>query len=155
MAAPWLIAAASALGTIEAAGHADNPDVLAFHASVDAEHVNDAVPWCSSFVAWALARSGVPVPAGVTRLARSWLRAADLDPVDLETARHGTIAVLRRGTSSWQGHVGLLVGRSHNALLLLGGNQQDQVTVEPYALADMLGLRWPRRGPPPAGPPLR
>lgn len=153
-AAPWLLSAASALGTSEAAGPADNPDVLAMHSAVDGSALPDAVPWCSSFVVWALARSGLSVPAGVTRRARSWLRAAELDTLELERAPHGAIAVLRRGTSSWQGHVGFLVGRTRSLLLLLGGNQQDQVTVEPYASGDLLGLRWPRQGPPP-GPPLR
>lgn len=122
------------------------------HAAVDGAERPDAVPWCSAFVAWTFARAGLAVPPGVTRLARSWLRAAGLLELELGAAPHGAIVVLRRGTSSWQGHVGLLVGRTRSLLLLLGGNQQDQVTVEPYAESDLLGVRWPRNALPPGVP---
>lgn len=138
---PWLVSAFGALGTHEAPGDADNPQIRAMHAALGAPKP-DALAWCSSFAAWALLQAGGAVPTGVTRAARSWLRADGLR--HLQKPQLGALAVLRRpGAEPWQGHVGFLVGWTSALLLVLGGNQRDAVSVAPYDVRDLLGLRWP------------
>ena len=62
-------------------------------------------------------------------------------PVELSDAREGDIVVLSRGTSSWQGHVGFYVGSAGREIEVLGGNQNNAVSIASYARDRLLGLR--------------
>ncbi|WP_436835837.1 hypothetical protein [Enterobacter asburiae] len=53
----------------------------------------------------------------------------------------GCIAVLTRDGG---GHVGFVVGRAPNGdVMLLGGNQSDQVCMRAFAPSRVTGYRWP------------
>jgi len=41
------------------------------------------------------------------------------------------------------GHVGFYWARSGDRILVLGGNQDNQVSIKGYPKADLLGHRWP------------
>lgn len=142
MVPPWLVPALAALGEREVPGALANPLIGDMHEAVDGERFDDEVPWCSAFALWALVQTGLPRPGGVTRLARSWLRADGL--ATLEAPSLGCLAVLRRG-QPWQGHVGFVVGSTPGCLVVLGGNQGEggEVSIRPYSESLALGFRWP------------
>lgn len=138
----WLAEAWGYLAVSERPGAASDPQIRAFYETVGhAEISDDSVPWCAAFVGACLERSGV----GSTRslLARSYLDWGE--PKD--AARFGSIAVLSRGTDTGAGHVGFVVGETDTNLVLLGGNQSDEVSVAAFPKSRLLGVRWPATRP--------
>lgn len=134
----WLSYARSWLGIRETPGHAASASILAFYA--DAGHpgiADDGVPWCAAFVGACLRRSGV-VPSGSLR-ARSYLDWGER----LSVARPGAIVVLSRGSSPATGHVGFLTALEPDRVQILGGNQNDQVSLAWFPRRRVLGFRWP------------
>lgn len=143
----WLDRAWADLGVREATGPADDPRVVAYYR--DAGHpeiTSDSVAWCAAFVGACLARAG-QTPSG-SLLARSYLSWGEA----LEEPRLGAVAVFPRGADPALGHVGFLIGVTDRALIVLGGNQSDAVSVEAYPRDRLLGLRWPSASPPSAAP---
>ena len=54
----------------------------------------------------------------------------------------GIVAVFKRGTSAWQGHVAFCTGReTATHIEVLGGNQTNQVNKQWKRKDDLLGLR--------------
>ncbi len=134
----WLDEAWPEVGTREVKGSASNERILQFYRDVGhASVTSDEVAWCAAFVGACLERVGYASTRSL--LARSYLDwGAALDGPKL-----GAVAVLSRGNDPGQGHVGFVVGVSGNQLILLGGNQDDAVTVQAFDASRLLGLRWP------------
>ena len=102
-------------------------------------------PWCDIWVDSVMVRAGLDYTP--TKLARSWLKWTGGELItDPELLRIGDIVVLSRGNSTWQGHVGFFAGHKQGRLLLLGGNQNNEVNVSAYAASRFLG-RTPAGGP--------
>jgi len=134
---PWLDVAWRYLGVGEIPGPADSPDVLRFHASVDAAGAGDDVAWCSAFVNSCMEEAGLE--GTDSRAARSWLAWG----VPLTEPRYGCVCVLWRGSpDSWKGHVGLWIDEVGDEIVLLGGNQGNRVGVARYPKSRVLGYRW-------------
>jgi len=131
----WLKIALDKVGTREVSGPENNPDIVAFHAAVDGQGLADEIPWCASFVNWALQQAGVPGTR--SRLARSFLSYGKHCEPTL-----GCIVVLRRG-EPWQGHVGFYLGQRDEFVLLYGGNQSNSVRTSSYRKENVLDYRWP------------
>ena len=134
----WFALALAERGVKEAPGSANNPVVQAYYR--DAGHPetrHDSVPWCAAFVGAMLARVGLQ-PSG-SLAARSYLKWGR----QLERPHAGCIVVLKRGNSSWQGHVAFFVREEGRGLVCLGGNQTDRVSFATYPKARVLGYRWP------------
>lgn len=115
-----------------------NPKVVQYY--LDAGHPevkNDEVAWCAAFVGAMLARAGLPNTGKLT--ARSYLEWGE--PIQLEDAVEGDIVVFKRGNSSWQGHVGFFVMKVSDQIFVLGGNQGNQVSIKPFGLNNLLGVR--------------
>lgn len=96
----------------------------------------DEVPWCSSFMnalCW-MQR----LPRSKSAAARSWLSIGV--PVPLEQAQLGDVVILSRGAPP-SGHVGLFAGREGPKVHLLGGNQGNAVSVAPFDVSTVLGVR--------------
>jgi uncharacterized protein (TIGR02594 family) len=141
----WLEHAWRELGERESAGSASNPRVMAFYREVGhADVADDEVAWCAAFVGACLERAGEPSTRSL--LARSYLEWGE----PLVEPMLGALAVLSRGTDPGAGHVGFVVGRCDGRLVLLGGNQQDAVTVQAFDDERLLGFRWPTRAAPDA-----
>lgn len=150
------------IGIRELSGHLSHP-LISWWLSLcsQGDTPSDEIPWCSAFVngiAWELR-----LPRSKSALARSWLSVGT--PIPLESARPSfDIVILSRGTPapgpevlSAPGHVGLFAGvepllplPSHPAIfnapdnrrvLLLGGNQSDSVSVAPFPVSRILGVR--------------
>lgn len=134
------------VGIEEVPGATSNAQILAM-LRLDSEWpADDEVPWCSAFmnyVAWLLR-----LPRSKDLLARSWLRVGT--PLDLADARPAyDVVILKRrgrnqpgpGNTTAKGHVGWYAGRAGSNVLLLGGNQDNSVSVSEYSVSRLLGVR--------------
>jgi uncharacterized protein (TIGR02594 family) len=134
----WLEQAWREAGVREVPGPASNERILAFFREVGHAQVrDDEVAWCAAFLGACLERAGHRSTRSL--LARSYLEWG----IPLDIPRLGAIAVLSRGSDPGQGHVGFVVGCDGDRFFLLGGNQQDSVTVQAFERARLIGLRWP------------
>ena len=100
---------------------------------------DDETPWCSAYANLCMKNAGLV--GSMKANARSWLTWGE----ELKAAEIGAVTVLWRGSpEGWLGHVGFYMGHYGPAqILLLGGNQGDSVSIEPFPLTRVLGFRWP------------
>lgn len=127
------------IGTWEWAGDDHNPAVLAMYA--DAGHPgirNDEVPWCAAYVGAVLARVGLRTTGSL--MAKSYLKWGTEIP-SLGEALPGDLVIFDRGSHSWQGHVGFLIGYGDETISVLGGNQHNQVNIRNYPRKKLVGIR--------------
>jgi len=130
--------ARSYIGTTEGPGPADNPVIMEMYASVGHDWVeHDSVAWCAAFVGHCLERARIRSTRKLT--ARSYLDWGV--PVEVTDAQQGDIAVIPRGSSSWQGHVFFIDRVEGQWVWGLGGNQDDAVNVKRYPVSKLLGVR--------------
>ena len=136
------------LGTKERPGTQHNPHIVAWLEDAGlGRNTADETPWCAVFVRHVAWLTGIPVPRLPAR-ARSWLTVGE--PIALADAVPGwDIVILKRGTGdqpgpetlSAPGHVGFFAGRTGDSVLLLGGNQVNSVSVQPFPVSRVLGVR--------------
>lgn len=108
----------------------------------DPASVHDEVAWCSAFVnglAWEL-----NLPRSKSAMAKSWLSVGR--PIEATEATVGwDLVILNRGTDPRFGHVGLFAGFSPTAagtlVQVLAGNQNNQVSIEPFEVSRVAGYR--------------
>lgn len=140
----WLDVARSYLGEREIKGPRHNSRIVRLWAAMGSHFRDDETPWCGGFLGGVLAETGFPkYPAGAA--ARAWLKYGR----PLDRPAYGCIVVFWRGRpSGWSGHVGFVVGRDISGnLMVLGGNQGDEVNIKPFATNRVLGYRWPSIAP--------
>jgi uncharacterized protein (TIGR02594 family) len=137
------------VGIKEIAGPSSHPAILAMLQLDAAWPKDDATPWCAAFVNYVAFLLNLPRSKALN--ARSWLKVGT--PVAIDEARPGfDVVVLMRGRGKQRGpdvidapgHVGFYAGRSGTKprdVLVLGGNQGDAVTVAPFAVERVLGVR--------------
>lgn len=126
-------------GTIETSGKGNTPLILQWAKKIGLGHVykSDAVPWCGLALAYAAAQAGWDyAPNGNALWARNW--ASWGDPVDEGKAMLGDVLVFARGNA---GHVALYVGEDEYYFHILGGNQDDAVSIKRRAKAQLLAVR--------------
>lgn len=135
--APWMAIARNELGQVEIAGPENNERIVEYGKYVDMEVVSDSLSWCATFVNYVLEKSGYKgTRSPVARSFSNWGRK-------IEGPVYGCIVVLSRGSVSWQGHVGFFVGFKGQDLLILGGNQDDSVSIKKYKRNKVLAYRMP------------
>lgn len=126
------------VGIREVPGKVSNALVLAMLQLDSTWPQDDEVPWCSAFVnylAWMMR-----LPRSKRLNARSWLGVGT--PVDEPEV--GDVVVFWRGDPEGaQGHVGLFAGWGENRekVLVLGGNQNNEVNISAYPASRLLGFR--------------
>ena len=135
------------IGMTEVDGRIANPAILAMLTLDATWPEDDAVPWCSAFanfIAWQLR-----LPRSKSLRARSWLEISP--PIGLEnTQQGGDVVIIKQqasdpdeNTIEFRGHVGFY--SSHNLerelIYILGGNQGNSVSVAPFKLELLLGIR--------------
>jgi uncharacterized protein (TIGR02594 family) len=134
----WMAHAWANLGVHENTSSDSNPDVLAYYAAAGHPEIkDDAVAWCAAFVGACLERTNIHSSRSL--LARSYLTFGD----QLTAPKVGAIAVLSRGSDVTLGHVGFVVGTTATRIMLLSGNQSNQVMVSSFPFDRLLDLRWP------------
>lgn len=133
--APWLAVVQGELGQKELPGATQNPRILAYHASTNLKATSDETPWCSSFVNWTLQQAGVRGTDSASALSwAKWGQAIDRPAV-------GSVAVIDWGGG--KGHVGFVVGRSGDRVVVAGGNQGNEVKYSTYRLDQIKTFRVP------------
>ncbi|MBO6814558.1 MAG: hypothetical protein JJ891_06845 [Rhizobiaceae bacterium] len=100
--------------------------------------------WCAAFVNGVLAANG---HSGTNALnARSFLNWGE--DVTSKPTQGDVVVLWRESRSSWKGHVGLYHGtvtiRGKKYVELLGGNQNDKVSIARYPADRVLGVRRPK-----------
>ena len=105
------------------------------------------IDWCAAFVNSVLHEVGIKGSESVSEfplVARSFLRWGKR----VREPQIGDIVVFPRGTEAWQGHVGFYYGTEYRNgvkyYLILGGNQNDSVTIEPFRASLALSIRRAR-----------
>jgi len=126
----WINIAKGEIGQKEIVGGKHNPRILEYHKAAGLLNVTDELPWCASFLCWVFEMVRITSP----RSARSkdwhiWGKEI-FEPV------LGCIVLLPR-------HVGLYMGESPNSVLVLGGNQGDQVSSVYFSKKGVQGFRYP------------
>lgn len=146
---PWLEFArmAAKAGVLEMPGVAHHPLIIEFGESVILEVTSDEIPWCSNFVNWCMEKSNIERTRSAA--ARSWLRWGIQLPI--EAPAFGSVVVLQRGGGNQpgrevikaKGHVGFLIDRpTPTEIIVLGGNQSNQVCERNYPIDRVLDYRW-------------
>jgi uncharacterized protein (TIGR02594 family) len=132
----WIIEAEKHIGLKEIKGPDHAPKIIQWLIKLKAWWKDDETPWCGVFVAACLKETGIAIP-------KHWYRAkAYLDwGREIRVPCYGCIAIFERQGG---GHVGFVVGIDQfDRLLVLGGNQGNQVSVAPFDLHRATGYRMP------------
>lgn len=102
--------------------------------------------WCAAFVNSVLRESDIPGSDSVSDvplMARSFLFWGE--PITKENIYPGDIVVFPRGNQGWQGHVGFYIGTETvdgiEFYRILGGNQNNKVSIELFRVDTVLGIR--------------
>ena len=139
----WLALARRKIGTREAPGPANNPTILGWAKRLGNRVLGilynaDDVPWCGVFVAYCLDEAGIAAPLLAVR-AKSW--ATWGSTIRPERLAPGAVLVFEREGG---GHVGFYVGEDGTHYHVLGGNQDDAVSVARIPKSRLIASRWPR-----------
>jgi uncharacterized protein (TIGR02594 family) len=131
--------ALSQYDTREIVGKQDNPEVLKYFEILgfDGQKLKDETSWCAAFVNWVLASLELPNTGKLN--ARSFL---ELGQSVKDCPEPGDIVVLwRESLDSWKGHVGFYVRETDDKIYLLGGNQGNRVSIQPYNKSRLLDIK--------------
>jgi len=123
------------IGVTEIAGKGNNKRIVEYHEQTTLGKSDDSTPWCSSFINWVTKQLGIE--GTNSPAARSWLNWGR----QIIKPYKGCIVILKRGTKSWQGHVGFYMGETEQKIKVLGGNQNNQVNISHYDKSKVLGYR--------------
>jgi uncharacterized protein (TIGR02594 family) len=132
----WLKVAYKELGQAEIAGVQENARISEYFATVAAPDTvrDDGDDWASAFVEWSLQHAGLAGPKSMRALAwLGWGQPAD-------QPQPGTIVVL---DFAGHDHVGFYFGDEGEFVKVLGGDQNDSVSIYLYPKGAILGYRKP------------
>lgn len=137
-----LLKALTQFGVREVAGvDNNNPEILKYFKEIGQSWVkNDEMAWCSAFINWCAKASGYEYTGALN--ARSWLAVGRIS----DKPEMGDIVILwRESKQSWKGHVGILIKELEDSVLILGGNQGNEVSIKAYPKERVLSIRKLRK----------
>ena len=118
-----LVEAVKHIGVKEIVGKAHNPVILEWAGAVGLKSIytNDEIPWCGLFIAYCAYSAGLNV---VERplWALNWAKYG----TEVTEPMLGDVLTFKRNGG---GHVGIYVGEDNNYYHVLGGNQNNSVSV--------------------------
>jgi uncharacterized protein (TIGR02594 family) len=122
-----LVEAVKHIGTKEIVGKQHNPTILSWAKALGLEKVytNDEIPWCGLFVAFCAHAAGLDVVKHPL-WALNWNKYGNVAKV----AMLGDVLTFTRNGG---GHVGIYVGEDATHYHVLGGNQNNSVSVSRIA----------------------
>lgn len=126
-------------GTKELPGVKGNSRIVRWLQAIGFKTSDDKISWCSAFMHQIARECAAEAPEEKKGLARQWLTVGD--EKRLHFALQGDVVVFKRGTKSWQGHVGLFICELGSHIMVLGGNQGNQVKIAAYPKSKLLGVR--------------
>jgi len=131
----WIVEAEKFIGLKEITGKNDHPLLNEGWVSFGLRWLFGQ-PWCGLFVAHCLKESNQFVPKLFYR-AKTFLDYGE----KIDAPCYGCIVVFERVGG---GHVGFVVGKdTKGRLMVLGGNQNNQVSIAPFDMARVSGYRVP------------
>jgi uncharacterized protein (TIGR02594 family) len=99
---------------------------------------DDETPWCAAFANGCLVRGNKP--STKSGLARSFLFPENKDKYEqLSKPEKYCIGIMKRGNSSWSGHVGFVTDFDDKYVWMLGGNQGNQVSIAKFPRSSFKG----------------
>jgi uncharacterized protein (TIGR02594 family) len=124
-------------GLKEVFGPAHNPEIVKMFHEIGYNWVNDdETAWCSAALNYFCKRLGLQRSGKLD--ARSWLKL----PIKVTDPELGDIVVLwRNNPYGWEGHVGLYISDDGDRIYVLGGNQDNMISIRPYYKSRVLGYR--------------
>lgn len=128
--------ALSYYGLHEAPGTANNPVIMQMAKDCGfTEYVGDSEAWCSLFANFCAMKCGYKRSKSLA--ARSWLN--DGIAIEVDNIEDADLVVFWRDSpTSGLGHVGFPIREVKTAIYTLGGNQGDEVCIEPIDIARKL-----------------
>ena len=138
----WLKIARSYIGLREYRGSRHNKQILAWWQRLGLHFRTDEVPWCAGFSNGVLDEAGIKI-VKKNRAAALGIRWNNWGTTLKGPALGAIMTMKRRKPGS--GHVGFVVGRdSKGNVMLLGGNQGNAVSINPYDPTDRdAKYHWP------------
>ncbi len=135
----WLTHAKRYIGTKEIKGQINNVVIVNWWEKIKLSIRDDETPWCAAFVGAMLEECGIKSTRSAA--ARSYLKWG----TEITKPTTGCVVVFWRGSpTGWSGHVGFLVGQDKMGnLMILGGNQSDEVNIKPFSKKRVLSYRVP------------
>ena len=131
----YLKLARSHIGLKELTGHNDHPLILNWWVKLNAKWLYKQA-WCGLFVGHCFNEFNHAIPKAFYR-AKAWLDWG----VKVDRPCVGCVVVFDRKGG---GHVGFVVGKDNaGRLLVLGGNQGNQISIAPFDRSRVLGYRVP------------
>ncbi len=123
-------------GVTEIYGPEDNPLIVKYARECDFPVSDDETAWCSVFVNWVCMKAGYERSGEMTAL--SWLLVGK---PTLEPERGDIVVLWREKPNSWKGHVGFYIAYRQGMIYILGGNQKNSVSIQPYPYERLRGYR--------------
>jgi len=143
----WVKEARRLVGMREGPGKSSNPEILDWANAQGIPYKGDDIPWCGLFAAHCIASTldREPLPTEVLR-ARAWERFG----IKTRPTPGAIMVFWRKSLESGLGHVGFYVGQNNDASAyrILGGNQDDSVSLQWIREDRLVAARWPVTVPP-------
>jgi uncharacterized protein (TIGR02594 family) len=98
---------------------------------------SDEAPWAAAFINHTTQKAGIE--SAESERACDWLKWGQ----PFEKPSLGSVAIFDFGQGACRGHIGMVVGKCGNALVVLGGNQQNAVKRLAFANDHIAGFRVP------------
>lgn len=132
----WIVEARKHLGVAEIAGVNHDPLILKMWKAIKRGGIqSDEVPWCAAFVGFCL--ESVGIQSSRFESAKSYLTWGQ----GIAAPLFGCIVVFERKGG---GHVGFIVGKDQaGRYMVLGGNQDNRVSIAPFGKERVIAFRWP------------
>lgn len=137
VAAPlWLRNARKHIGLKETPGKETTPQIRQWLIDLGAWWRDDETPWCGVAVATWMKSANVAVPKHYYR-ALAWAEWGQR----LQGPEVGAVVIFARKGG---GHVGIIDGVDQfGRLMVIGGNQGNEVSIAPFEWNRVVGYRWP------------
>lgn len=130
------------IGISELSGDNDNPLIVAMiqtcHPFNPLINTHDEVPWCSAFPNFI--HKLLSLPRTHSLAAKSWLEIGV--SISLAYAMPDSdLVILHRTDNLALGHVGYFAGVHEDKVLVLGGNQDNKISISSYPISRIAGIR--------------
>lgn len=145
----WLRHAYKFLGLKEIKGPRHNREIISWWEHLKLPFRDDETPWCAGFMNRMVQMAGLPIPKKNRAAALGWRWNAH--GTRLDGPALGAVFSITRPGRPGSGHTGFVAGRNAKGdVMILGGNQGDMVSINPYSpTARNAQYHWPQGATPP------